>query len=168
MGRHRSKHRRPRGRLLPPASLLLSLGSAVIVVLIVLGAVAMANRGHGPAAQNPPTVPFSPQPSLLIERSPSPSPSASAPVTPRPPPTARPPTVLLRWTGGRSWIRVTGPGKKVLLVGVLPRFTVKSFTGTSFFIEIGDAGNLTVTIRGGNPHLAGKPGQVARFAVTGP
>ncbi len=168
MGRHSGKHRAPGGWRGPPASLLLSLGAAIGVVVIVVCAVALANRGSQPTAQKPPKVSAGPQPSLLLDRSPSPSPTTSLTAAPSPRPTARRPTVQLRWTGGKSWVRVTDAGKKVLLVGVQPQFTVKTFTGRSFFIEIGYAGNVTVIIHGGKPHLAGRRGQIVRFTVTGP
>jgi hypothetical protein len=138
----------------------MALGAALVVTAVILTAVALVNHRSGLARHK--AADLAPSISPLFPA----SPSAGAPAAARS--TAPQPTVLLRWTGGASWIRIRDGKGTVLLVGGQPRGTVKSFTGASFSIEIADAGAVTVSIKGGAPHLAGAAGKSARLTVAGP
>ena len=159
----------------PAPSLLLSLGAAVLVTAVIFGSVSVADQGNGRAQRSsasstttttgPPAGGASAVASQSAQPAPVPEPVPAATATAT---KLTRPTVELRWTGGESWVRVTDHTGWVLINDIFPRGTVKKFWGPSFYLEMGNAGAITLIDKGGKPMIAGKFGQIARCTVKGP
>ena len=149
----------------PALSLLLSMGSAVLVTAVMFGSAGIAGRAGGSPAEQTTAAGAS---QLESEAPRSASPSASAVVVnPQAPPTVRSgPTVELRWTRGASWVRVTDHKGVVRINASYPKGTVKRFTGPSFYLELGSAGAITLIGQAGKPLVAGGMGQTAECRVS--
>ena len=125
-----------------------------------------ATSGDDPAvstvtAPAPPPVPPSPSASSQVPvarpRSPAPRPSA-------PRAAERPPTLVLRVTGARSWIRVLGPGDELLLDGTLVRGERRRFDQRRLRVTVGDAAAVQAVVNGEQRRQGGR-GEIARFTV---
>jgi len=165
MGRHIDRPASAPPGYRPASSLLLSMAAAILVTAVVFGSVGLVDRGSNRERRSPATGLAVPTPSPPVEASPSPSASAQ-PVTF---PTTLPrPTVELRWTHGQSWVRIVDNEGVVVVNDIYDKGTVKKFTGPSFFVEMGNAGAITLIQKGGTPTIAGKVGETARWTVIGP
>ncbi len=135
-------------------TLLLSMGAAILATSVILGSVGPADRSDSP----------DPRGATISARS-VPAGALSAPAATSA--TGRP-TVELRWTHGRSWVRVTDSKGAVVINDIYPQGTVMRFTGPKFDVEIGNAGVVTVIDKGGVPRIAGETGETVRWTFTGP
>jgi len=131
---------------------LLTLGTAGIVAAVILSA-AGANQAGKPNQSG----------DLAAGSSRIPFPAGSASTAPK-----TRPTVVLRVVGARSWIRVTDVHSRVLVDGILTKGKVLSFTGPVFYIEVGDAGAVTIADKGMRAVSWGPAGQPAHRTVKGP
>ena len=152
-------------------SLLLSMAAAIIVTAVIFGSVGLADRAGTSRAQQTNSAGSRLEPATPLGTSASPATplgTSASPSAPSAPSAARSrPTVELRWTHGESWARVTDHKGVVLLNDIFPKGTVKKFTGPSFYLEMGNAGAITLVDKG-KAMIAGKQGQTARCTVTGP
>jgi cytoskeleton protein RodZ len=155
---------------------LLALGVALVVGAVLLATVALVNRGSV-QPQAAPNVTPSPSPVIDVTPTRAPSPTPSPPASPSSPPAPSPtaqatppataPTVALRFNA-ESWVRIRDAQGKIILLGLQPAGTVRTYTGPRFYVEIGNAGGVLVSIKGSPPRVTGATNQVVRFTVTGP
>jgi len=143
---------------------LLTLGTAGIVAAVILSAAGANQAGKpnqsGDLAAGSSRIPF---PAGSASTAPAPVQSTAATSIPK-----TRPTVVLRVVGARSWIRVTDSHHRVLVDGILTKGKVLSFTGPVFYIEVGDAGAVTIADKGMRAVSWGPAGQPAHRTVKGP
>jgi cytoskeletal protein RodZ len=131
--------------------------------LVATASAAPASPAPSPAAAQPsPAVSGS-----TPEASAMPSDAASAPARA----VSRPGAVGVRFTQ-RSWIQVTVDGK-VLMIGIFPAGTTRSFSGKTVVVWAGNAGGIDVSVAGHENGPLGDAGQIGKrafhpFGVTAP
>jgi len=161
MGQHRSPQRAAIPGEHRATSLLLPLSAAVLVTAVMFGSAGIAGRGDSQPQRTTNAGTSQLEPEATPSASPSPSASAVV-VNPR---ASRPvrsdPTVELRWTRGASWVRVIDHKGVVRINAIYPKGTVKRLTGSSFYVELDNAGAITLTGQAGKPLVAGQIGQTA-------